>query len=466
MDDGLVKLGSDSDIQQMFDLHEGGYDSDTDSDYRCSGLRDFSSSDESLVEEVNLECVVPHKEPNGNSDFVAEGGTSGNAVEEVGEGTSAKAVKEVGQVPSDKAMEEVGEGTNAKFVEKIGEDAILGDDEEDGNSVDSSDDNESLVNSSDDEKGKKKVKYPEFNEERDMKNPKLVEGTIFANVNAFRKLLKEFHIRNGCDYKYIKNESKRVTVKCKEPAEVGCKWRLHASRVGHTTNFQIKTITGEHTRGRKYQSRWASVEWLAKNYLDKLIDELDWKVTAMQHDVKRAWMLDVPQSQIYRAKRKGLIESMDLLFPEVEHRFCIRHIKDETVGRFSPEAHQWLSREPAKNWARCYYSPKAKINRMVNNISESFNNAIKKVRDKPIPTMLESMRRYIMQRKWDVLEIPCVHARASMIKDRANPEDFVHLYYLTETSKKSYDYLINPIPDRSTWPSSRYEEILHPPVRR
>ncbi|KAH7846988.1 hypothetical protein Vadar_020496 [Vaccinium darrowii] len=505
----------------------GGYDSDTGSDYRCSGLRDSSSSDESLVEEVNSECVVPHKEPNGKFDFVAEGGTSGNAAEEVGEGTSAKAMKEVGQVPRGKAVEEVGEGTSTKFVE---EDATLGDDEEDGNSIDSSDDNESLVYSSNDEKGKKKVKYPEFNEERDMANPKLVEGTIFANVNAFRKLFKEFHIRNGCDYKYIKNESKRVTVKCKEPAEVGCKWRFHASRVGDTTTFQIKikTITREHTCGRKYQSRWASAEWLAKKFLDKLIDDPDWKVTAMKNDVKRAWMLDVPESHIYRAKRKveqivvgdygeqyfRLWDYCDMIRRE-NPGSCAKLLVDRplvddvpyfqrifitfdaqakgfvgncrpiihldacflkgpyggqfmhVVGRDAnnqmypltmavveselkrswswfldiltdvigkPEDKGWVFMESAKNWARCYYSPRAKSNRMVNNISESFNNAMKKVRDKPIQTMLENMRRYIMQ--------------------RANPKDFVHSYYLTETFKKSYAYLINPIPNRSTWLSS------------
>ncbi|KAH7862027.1 hypothetical protein Vadar_033815 [Vaccinium darrowii] len=83
---------------------------------------------------------------------------------------------------------------------------------------------------------------------------------------------------------------------------------------------------------------------------------------------------------------------------------------------------------------------------MVNDISESFNNTIKKVRDKPILTMLKSLRRYIMQ--------------------RVNPEDFVHPYYHTETFKKSYNYLINPIPDKSTWPRTKYEDILPLEIRR
>lgn len=246
-------------------------------------------------------------------------------------------------------------------------------------------------------------------------------------------------------------------------------------------------------------------------------------------------------------RQKGLTESMDLLFPGVEHRFCIRHkysnyqklfkgkeLKDlmwgaasaYTVPEFeakmralkamSKEAHDWLLREPIEHWAICKYSPRAQTGRMVNNISESFNNVIKEVRDKPILTMLEGLRRYVMQRyvektkfcdkfssricpnickklefikewaadysviyaspqkfevssplmsfivdlgiktctcrKWDVTGIPCTHACAAMMKDRVRPEDYISYYYHTETFK--------------AWLRTEYEDIMPPPYRR
>ncbi|KAH7835968.1 hypothetical protein Vadar_031565 [Vaccinium darrowii] len=446
-------------------------------------------------------------------------------------------------------------GTRRKAWEDLGKGVIVGDNEEGEGDTDSSVESLQSFDDSDDtgnkRRGKAKVKYPEFLEERDMKNPKLVPLMLFPNVRVFRKLLKEYHLKHGCDFKYIKNESKRVTVKCSEAEdEYSCKWRLHASRVGDTTTFQIKTIQGKHTCGRKYESRWASAKWLAGKYLHNFIDDPNWKFEAVKNDVRRKLYLDVSKKQIYRAKRKaqeiveekygdqykrlydycevlrrenpgscakiqvdrpwvdrnpifqrifimfdaqvkgfvgncrpiigldacflkspyggqmmhavgrdannqmypiamavveaelkdswswfleiltdGLTESMDLLFPGVEHRFCIRHmysnyqklfkgkeLKDlmwgaasaYTVPEFeakmrelkamSNEAHDWLLREPIEHWARCKYSPRAQMGRMVNNLSESFNNAIKEVRDKPILTMLEGLRRYVMQR--------------------------------------------------------------------
>ncbi|KAI8550495.1 hypothetical protein RHMOL_Rhmol06G0111400 [Rhododendron molle] len=257
----------------------------------------------------------------------------------------------------------------------------------------------------------------------------------------------------------------------------------------------------------------------------------------------------------------GLTESMDLLFPGVEHRYCMRHkysnfqkvhkgkeLKDlmweaasaYTLHEFRAKmmevravdvkAHEWLLKEPPKYWARCFYSPRAKTNRMVNNLSESFNNSIKKVRDQPILTMMEGLKRYVMQRyvertkfcnsfktniclsiskkleiekanakgysvmycstmkfeirspykswivdiglctctckKWDESGVPCRHACAAMIKDRRKPEDFISPYYLTETFRNSYAYLINPIPDKSMWVHTEYDDIMPPPYKR
>lgn len=126
---------------------------------------------------------------------------------------------------------------------------------------------------------------------------------------------------------------------------------------------------------------------------------------------------------------QGLTKAMDLLFPDVEHKFYIRHyyanfqkehkgkeLKDLMWGAasayillefqqkmrelraISVKAHEWLLKVPPKYWARCFYGPRAKTNRMVNNLSDSFNNAIKQVRDKHIISMMEGLRRYIMQR--------------------------------------------------------------------
>ncbi|XP_058198394.1 uncharacterized protein LOC131313919 [Rhododendron vialii] len=144
--------------------------------------------------------------------------------------------------------------TVRKAVDGLGKYVIIGEVDEES---DCSDDNCSVVSSLDEEEVKKKVKYPEFNEDRDMKNPKLVQSMLFPNVRVLRTFLKEFH--------------------------------------------------------------WASTKWLAKKYVEEINDDPNWKVKAMQNDVRRKWMLDVSKIQIYRAKRKAL-EMVEGAHGEQYHR--------------------------------------------------------------------------------------------------------------------------------------------------
>ncbi|KAH7865300.1 hypothetical protein Vadar_004865 [Vaccinium darrowii] len=269
LEDGLVQVQSDGEMQQMFAHCEGvdevqcyvthldfssheaedeqededlgtdkpcgsdsdrGSDSDTDSDYACSGLRDSSFDDEDWGDEVH---GIPREINEG-----VTGGTSRKAWEDLGKGVI------VGE-------DEEGEGDTDSLVESL-------------QSVDSSDDEGNK------RRGKAKVNYPEFLEERDIKNPKLVPLMLFPNIRVFRNLLKEYHLKHGCDFKYIKNESKMVTVKCSEPEdEYSCKWCI---------------------KGK---------------YLNNFIDDPNWKVEAIKNDVRRKLYLDVSKKQIYRAKKKA-----------------------------------------------------------------------------------------------------------------------------------------------------------------
>ncbi|KAI8560053.1 hypothetical protein RHMOL_Rhmol04G0225100 [Rhododendron molle] len=162
------------------DTNKGASDDDTDSDGDSSGLRDSSSSDGDDTEDV------------------------------VNQGHE-------------------GPLTVTKAVDGLGKCVMIVEHDEES---DCSYDNCSVMSSSDDEevkkKGKKKVKYPEFNEDRGMKIPKLVEDMLFPNVKVFRTFLKEFHVRNGCQYQYLKNESRRVIMKCTDE-EGGTSLSMEAS---------------------------------------------------------------------------------------------------------------------------------------------------------------------------------------------------------------------------------------------
>ena len=72
-----------------------------------------------------------------------------------------------------------------------------------------------------------------------MQNPIFTVGMLFTTVQEFRKVVREYGIKNGHNFHFIKNESDRVRVRC---AADGCPWLLYASLVNRKEKtMQVKT---------------------------------------------------------------------------------------------------------------------------------------------------------------------------------------------------------------------------------
>lgn len=128
-------------------------------------------------------------------------------------------------------------------------------------------------------------------------------------------------------------------------------------------------------------------------------------------------------------RQKGLINAIETLFPQAEHRFCVRHmytnfrtlfkgkeLKDmlwdparapypakfdscmEKIGAKYPEARQWLEGRPAMQWSRAFFKEESKCDMLLNNMCECFNKYILDARDKGIITMNEMIKIKLM--KW------------------------------------------------------------------
>ncbi|KAL0370942.1 UNVERIFIED_CONTAM: hypothetical protein Sangu_0412300 [Sesamum angustifolium] len=129
-------------------------------------------------------------------------------------------------------------------------------------------------------------------------------------------------------------------------------------------------------------------------------------------------------------KQKGLIQAFEEVFPGCDHRFCVRHLHNNfknagyrglafktalwnaaracTVGewkmrmqemkKISESAHDWFNDKPAVQWSRSHFSETSQCDMLLNNVCETFNYCIIDAREKPILTMLEWIREYIMRR--------------------------------------------------------------------
>ncbi|KAK8716727.1 hypothetical protein V6N13_044029 [Hibiscus sabdariffa] len=130
-------------------------------------------------------------------------------------------------------------------------------------------------------------------------------------------------------------------------------------------------------------------------------------------------------------KQKGLVESILDIFPNGEHRTCVRHLysnfksKPENQGKalkdclwkaaratymkewtdamkemkvMSEPSFNWLQPKDPRQWSKSHFSSRCKSDILLNNLSKSFNKMILESRDKLILTVMEMIRSKLMTR--------------------------------------------------------------------
>ncbi|XP_012830624.1 PREDICTED: uncharacterized protein LOC105951718 [Erythranthe guttata] len=257
-------------------------------------------------------------------------------------------------------------------------------------------------------------------------------------------------------------------------------------------------------------------------------------------------------------KQKGLIPAFETLFPTAENRYCVRHLhsnmkRDGFTGlaiksalwaaaratrveefqrrmqelkEIDENAYIWLAKKPPQNWSRSHFTTYPKCDILLNNMCECFNSFILDAREKPIISLLESIRNLLMTRiqinrekalkwdgplcpkikqvlmktmkeagecipirsdewnfqimgpstqhsvdvrerrcscrKWDLTGIPCKHACSAIWCRNEDPESYVHNCYKVETYLKCYETPIFPLNGPELWPASTIEPPLPP----
>lgn len=132
---------------------------------------------------------------------------------------------------------------------------------------------------------------------------------------------------------------------------------------------------------------------------------------------------------------QGLIEAVRTWLPVAEHRQCTRHIYQNFKSRWSgvefrglfwaaasslnvnkfeavmaeikalsEQAYNYLLERDPNTWCRAYFAMDRACSAYENGICESYHRAILDARHKPIITMLEDIRLYLMQRIFSMKE--------------------------------------------------------------
>ncbi|XP_044500468.1 uncharacterized protein LOC123221657 isoform X3 [Mangifera indica] len=126
-------------------------------------------------------------------------------------------------------------------------------------------------------------------------------GQRFSSVHEFREQLRKYAIAHQFAFRYKKNDSHRVTVKCK--AE-GCPWRIHASRLSTTQLICIKKMNPTHTcEGAAVTTgHQATRSWVAGIIKEKLKIFPNYKPKDIVNDIKVEYGIQLNYFQAWRGK--------------------------------------------------------------------------------------------------------------------------------------------------------------------
>ncbi|KAM1110956.1 hypothetical protein ACFX13_010361 [Malus domestica] len=126
-------------------------------------------------------------------------------------------------------------------------------------------------------------------------------GQRFSSVHEFRESLRKYAIARQFAFRYKKNDSHRVTVKCK--AE-GCPWRIHASRLSTTQLICIKKMNPTHSceGAAATTGHQATRSWVASIIKEKLKYMPNYKPKDIVNDIKQEYGIQLNYFQAWRGK--------------------------------------------------------------------------------------------------------------------------------------------------------------------
>ncbi|GJZ97310.1 zinc finger, PMZ-type containing protein [Tanacetum coccineum] len=194
----------------------------------------------------------------------------------------------------------------------------------------------------------------------------------------------------------------------------------------HICKGKLLTAMGRDENNQMFLIVWAVVGVENKNnwtwFLSLLSDDLN-----LDHGAGLTVISD---------GHKGLLEAVKIWLPDAEQRQSASSLNEqflevmEEIKALDENAYSWLVDHDPNTWCRAYFELDRSCAAFENGISKSFNSKILSARGKPIITMLEDIRVYIMQKVW------FLNKTAMELNDSITPFARRHLEFMKIRQRK------------------------------
>ncbi|KAL0298744.1 UNVERIFIED_CONTAM: hypothetical protein Sradi_6534200 [Sesamum radiatum] len=328
-------------------------------------------------------------------------------------------------------------------------------DDDDDDLINSGDDFESDVGS--DEEGKDR--FPVFRSSNIM-DPTFELGMVFNNKKEFIEAIHSHAIKTKRNLKIVKNDLRRVYAKCAEEEckwRINA-LKLGKEESFQIREYKFEHKCGRAFKVKNCTSRWLSKRFEdkfrtdpkrnVKGFRHEVCKDLRLSISKQQAYKARRKALQKIQGdddeqynklwdyvEELRRTNPGSTVLMSMVDSSdgrggSDKRFCVRHLhgnfktagfrgqafklalwnaarattvqewewRMQEMALLSQQAYDWFSDKPPTQWSRAYFNTFPKCDMLLNNICETFNYCILDARERPVLTMLEWIREFLMTR--------------------------------------------------------------------
>ncbi|XP_052725933.1 uncharacterized protein LOC128194388 [Vigna angularis] len=162
---------------------------------------------------------------------------------------------------------------------------------------------EELISGSDseDNDGSTKIRFPTFSMPKTLEGYKWEVGTYFAEKNEFTDAIRTYALSNGRSLKFIKNDKKRIFVKCLG-GRGNCKWYAYCSFRTDVNAWQLRKVFDVHSCSRDFNVKLMTSKWLSQRMKKTVRENPTMKVMDIRDKVTWKWNVGISRNMAFRAR--------------------------------------------------------------------------------------------------------------------------------------------------------------------
>ncbi|RYR54417.1 hypothetical protein Ahy_A06g029690 [Arachis hypogaea] len=270
-------------------------------------------------------------------------------------------------------------------------------------------------------------RFPIHSPLKNMSEYKWEVGTLYVSREEFKDCATAYAVSSGRGLRFSKVDLRRVKVECVE----GYEWYAYCGKSKHERSWQLKSCNNKHNCSRELKIGIMHAKWLSKVFLNKIAENPKIMLTTLMRKAYTKWNVELTKSKASRIKQFALDELQETYI--------------EQYRRLYDYCHELLKTNPG---------------------------------EKPIVTMLEDIRVYIMKRCADNRDRIIPYNRDVLPRIRIKVEKQVELSgnwvsvhaghdrYEVTAYISCYQHVVFLVNGPNLWDRTQFEDVLPPTYRK